>query len=155
MERDVYWLAGLLEGEGSFLAPVPSAPNRPIISLQMTDLDIMDRVAVFFNTKVYRSKKQKEHHKQSYFLHIRGKKAVEWMKKLFPLMGKRRQSQIMKAIALYISTNRNRRLSNHDVKNIRHECQLGTSISSLSRQYGISRYAIRLIRDKKTYSDVD
>lgn len=39
------WVAGLLEGEGTFLAPPPSSPNQPRLRVQMTDRDIVDRFA--------------------------------------------------------------------------------------------------------------
>ena len=43
--RDLYWLAGLLEGEGSFMRGPPSRPNMPAIAIQMTDEDVIQRVA--------------------------------------------------------------------------------------------------------------
>ncbi len=43
--NELYWLAGLLEGEGSFLNAPPSAPNKPRISIQMTDLEVIQKVA--------------------------------------------------------------------------------------------------------------
>ncbi len=48
-ERILHWLAGLLEGEGSFLKPPPSAPNTPRITLQMTDEDVVQRVQEIFD----------------------------------------------------------------------------------------------------------
>lgn len=53
--NDLHWLAGLLEGEGSFMKPSPSSPNCPIISLQMTDEDIVKRVSLLFNCKYHSS----------------------------------------------------------------------------------------------------
>ena len=45
-ERDeFFWLVGLLEGEGSFMPAPPSEPTRPRISIQMTDEDVLSRVA--------------------------------------------------------------------------------------------------------------
>jgi hypothetical protein len=46
------WLAGLLEGEGTFLRPPPSMPNCPIVACRMTDRDVVERVAACFGTKV-------------------------------------------------------------------------------------------------------
>ncbi len=42
---DAQWLAGLLEGEGSFLAGPPSARNVPRVALEMTDRDVVARAA--------------------------------------------------------------------------------------------------------------
>lgn len=51
-EHDRYWLAGLLEGEGSFLKGPPSAPRYPVLSLQMTDEDVVARVAAMLGRKM-------------------------------------------------------------------------------------------------------
>jgi hypothetical protein len=45
---EIFWLAGLLEAEGSFVAAPPSDPKRPRISLAMTDADIVERVSRLF-----------------------------------------------------------------------------------------------------------
>ena len=50
-ELELVWLAGLLEGEGAFLHGPPSAPNQPRIALNMTDLDVVERVSKMFNVK--------------------------------------------------------------------------------------------------------
>jgi len=47
-EQDLYWLAGLLEGEGSFLKPAPCEPKHPRVALCMTDFDIVMRAANLF-----------------------------------------------------------------------------------------------------------
>lgn len=98
-EFELYWLAGLLEGEGSFMAGAPSTPNAPRISVAMTDRDIIDRVAALFGMTVTIRQPQKDHHKPSYVTCLRGKKAIDLMTELRPFMGKRRQEQIDRAIA--------------------------------------------------------
>jgi hypothetical protein len=42
---ELAWLAGLLEGEGSFMPGPPSNPRMPIICLAMNDEDVMARRA--------------------------------------------------------------------------------------------------------------
>lgn len=91
---DIYWLAGLLEGEGSFCKAPPSQPYAPIISIEMTDKDVVERVAGMFQTALVTPKKRSKKWKQTYRAAIRGKRAVELMKQLHPLMGQRRQGQI-------------------------------------------------------------
>jgi hypothetical protein len=39
--NQLYWLAGLIEGEGSFIAGTPSHPRRPVVAVTMTDYDIL------------------------------------------------------------------------------------------------------------------
>src|SRR4051812_19042345 len=43
--QDLYWIAGLLEGGGSFLPPAPSPPPIPLITIEMTDRDVRERFA--------------------------------------------------------------------------------------------------------------
>lgn len=94
------WLSGLLEGEGSFAAPPPSDPLRPRIALQMTDKDVVQKVADFFGLNYIQeiTYPNKPKWNTSYNLTVGGSKAVIVMKKLRPLMGKRRKSQIDAAL---------------------------------------------------------
>ena len=48
------WLAGLLEGEGTFLVGGRRAPNQPSIQIGMVDNDIIGRVADIFGVGVDR-----------------------------------------------------------------------------------------------------
>jgi hypothetical protein len=59
-QNDIYWLAGLLEGEGSFMKGAPSNKRLPIISMQTTDGDIAEKVGKMFNVKVYSRKRRQE-----------------------------------------------------------------------------------------------
>ena len=34
---ELHWLAGLLEGEGTFMTGPPSSPGLPVIAVNMTD----------------------------------------------------------------------------------------------------------------------
>ena len=54
-EPMLYWLAGILEGEGSFMKGVPSNPNSPRIAIQMTDKDVLEKVAAIFKVSVCRA----------------------------------------------------------------------------------------------------
>ncbi len=92
---DLYWLAGLLEGEGSFMKGPPSKPNAPYISLQMTDEDVVARAANLFQVGYQRTKNRKPGlWKASYMVQFRGSRAASLMRDLRPLMGVRRKSQI-------------------------------------------------------------
>ena len=51
-ERDLCWLAGLLEGEGSFIAGPPSAPRTPAVVLSMVDRDVVARAADLLDASV-------------------------------------------------------------------------------------------------------
>lgn len=100
-KRQLYWLAGLLEGEGSFLAPMPSAPNRPIVRLMMTDEDVVARAAALLDCKYHRIKIKREGAKDAFNIALRGYRAYLLMQALYPLMSTRRKAQIDRALASY------------------------------------------------------
>lgn len=99
-DNDLLWLAGLLEGEGWF-CKANKKRNCPSMGVEMTDLDIIERVSKLFNRKIYKIKGQKEHYKDTYLVKLSGSHAVELMKRLKSLMGFRRQKQIQEAIDSY------------------------------------------------------
>jgi hypothetical protein len=98
-EADIAWLAGLLEGEGSFF--MSRTPNGdvmyqyPLIVVSMTDEDVIERVARFFGTKVYRYKYDKRPgHKATYKAVVSGSRAAGLMEMILPWMGVRRSAKI-------------------------------------------------------------
>lgn len=101
MERDdLMWLAGLLEGEGSFFRGPPSEANRPRISVHMTDEDVIQRIATLLDCNYHTVAPRCERWKVSYRVILRGKQAVTLMGVLKPLMGNRRRSQIERALVV-------------------------------------------------------
>lgn len=94
------WLAGLLEGEGSFVKGPPSSPRCPRIQLPMTDCDVVERVARLFDRRVFRSDRGVERgYKPCYLTSLKGAAAVTLMRSLRPLMGARRRGQIDRALS--------------------------------------------------------
>jgi hypothetical protein len=98
---DLAWLAGLLEGEGSFIAGPPSAPRSPAVQVSMVDGDVVERAAALLGVSVTVVPSRREGWRTAYCARIRGARAVLWMKRLRPLMGVRRQAQIDRAAASY------------------------------------------------------
>jgi len=146
--KEFFWLVGLLEGEGSFLKPTPSQPHSPAISVQMTDEDVIQKVSVLLGSKYQTCKPQKSHHKVSFRIMKRGYKAVELMKKLFPHMGVRRQSQITRAIYNYSP---NRKLLTPEVKRkIVKTYRNGMVARKVAQKFGIRRETVHRIN--KQYS---
>jgi hypothetical protein len=101
IDSDYHWLAGLLEGEGSFLKPPPSSPGSPQVSVQMTDLDVILRVEGLLGIRHTICLPKESHHKISYTVRLRGGRAARLMIRLRPLMGTRRQGQIDRALAAW------------------------------------------------------
>lgn len=95
---ELSWVAGLLEGEGSFLWRVS---NSAKVSCQMTDQDVILRLHSLIGGKVYQATKQKSHHKTAWVCVVSGLDAVELMEQVFPLMGFRRSEQIKNVLTLF------------------------------------------------------
>src|SRR5579872_6245476 len=97
-DADFHWLVGLLEGEGTFLKPSPSKPVRVIISVEMTDQDVIERVARIWGVSARPLALRNESWKQTYATRITGPRAYGWMQRLRPFMSIRRQGQIDRAL---------------------------------------------------------
>ncbi len=145
------WLAGLLEGEGTFLRPVPSGPRSPIISCRMTDLDVIEFVAAAFGTSVQAA--DKGPHKTEYAAAIRGSRCARLMTLLRPMLGRRRRAAIDRALAGYEPPNR--KLSFAKAEQIRDRHWNGDKVSSLARRYGVERQTIHRVLDSRIYPAAD
>ena len=95
--KDVVWLAGLLEGEGSFF----TYRNSPTISVNMTDRDIIDRAAILLRSNVHICRPAGTRRKTPYSTSAHGAIAVGWMLTLYQFMGERRKSSIRQSIILW------------------------------------------------------
>jgi len=100
-EPDLAWLAGLLEGEGSFLTARDSRTGReyryPRISVGMTDRDVIERAAwLLGERRAYPlpAEKQDRGKKPQFRASLSGWAAAEVMRRLRPWMGKRRGADI-------------------------------------------------------------
>ena len=86
------WVAGLLEGEGSFCQANKITPR---IRITMTDLDVMVKAATILGAhSVLRTKLGIHNRKQPYYLSLHGEVAIKWMEKIYSVMGERRRQQI-------------------------------------------------------------
>ena len=95
--RQIEWIAGLLEGEGSFTVDGLTTPR---LRLGMTDLDVVERAQKILHTNAHISIRddRRGSRKRMYNLDISGTLAASWMMILYPLMGDRRQQCIHKII---------------------------------------------------------
>lgn len=93
--KQIYWLAGLLDGEAWF-----GWQATPHITIGQTDLDLVERVKSIIGNcppiKTYYSDNEK--HKTKYRLTINGSLAIQWMMTIYSLMCVRRKSQIRTVI---------------------------------------------------------
>ncbi|WIC90184.1 LAGLIDADG endonuclease [Arthrobacter phage VroomVroom] len=87
---DLLWLAGLLEGEGSFDA---HRGKYPRVRLAMTDRDVVGRAASLMDTKL-RLSLHPAPNKATWHSEISGARAAAIMREILPFMGARRSQRI-------------------------------------------------------------
>ena|SRR5574343_59221 len=93
------WLAGYLEGEGCFDMMGQTSPRIRITS---TDLDVMIRAAkTLGSNRVVRVGRVTGGSKIAYYTSLNGPKAIEWMVRLYPMMGQRRKAKILECISCW------------------------------------------------------
>ncbi len=89
---DIYWLAGLLDGEGCFLS---GHADQPRIALCMTDEDAVQRAAELLRPRSMSLKNEhRPNRKVQYRIDLAGRKAAGWMMTLYPILSLRRQAKI-------------------------------------------------------------
>lgn len=97
----IAWLAGLLEGEGT----LTSTATYPVISMQMCDIDVLQRAARIMNIERVSPKDVERNRERgwspAFYIAISGARAAEWMRELRPAMGQRRASEMDDALAQY------------------------------------------------------
>lgn len=87
---DVVWLAGLLEGEGTFDL---HRGKYPRVRVAMTDRDVVGRAATLLGARVRLSLKPSPY-KSTWHAEVSGAKAVAVMEAVLPFMGSRRSGKI-------------------------------------------------------------
>jgi len=97
---DIIWLAGIIEGEGCF------SDVYPIIQLQMTDKDVVERVASLFDRPLRAWQSKTTGLKRVYICNVSGTDAISWMMTLYSEMGTRRRGQIKEAINKWKASSR-------------------------------------------------
>jgi hypothetical protein len=142
------WLAGLLEAEGTFLAPPPSGPRYPLISCRMTDLDVIELVAAAFGTGIQANDKGR--YRTEFAATLKGSRAVELMRLLRPMMSARRQGAIDRALDGYSAPTH--KLSFDLAEQIRESYNEGETVSSLARHFKVTRPTIRAILKYRIYA---
>jgi len=98
---DLAWLAGLLEGEGSFIANRGARSSYPVIKVEMCDQEVIERAARLLETRVWLVPPGTEGWRPTYVAQIAGHRAAEWMRAVRPFMGLRRTAAIDAALSAY------------------------------------------------------
>src|SRR5438876_5445144 len=118
--KDIIWLAGLLEGEGCF-----DFIRCPRITINMTDLDIIERVRKIYKTNNKITIIGRGHYKTAYYLNISGDLSIQWMMTIYVLMGIRRQAQIREVIIKW------KEMSGHVTEKTRRQADKASAKASL------------------------
>lgn len=139
---DLIWLAGLLEGEGSFIAAPPSSPGQPKVTVQMTDEEIIQKVSRLWSRAALACRPQKAHHKASYKTTIAGAPAAELMRMIRPYMGSRRQAQIDSAL---LSAKSMLKITGSQAEEIVRRRHAGEDARALAGEYGISHWYVYML----------
>jgi len=160
-KRTLYWLAGLLEAEGSFIVAPPSEPYRPRISISMTDEDVIARVAEIFRVKYHSVRPRNTKHKVAYMASVRGRRAMLLMRELYPLMSRRRQEQIDRVFAKHIyrpnnkgENHGNAKLTEEQVRQIKTRLGQGEAGKRIAKDFNISQRAVSDINCDKTWGHI-
>lgn len=98
---DRAWIAGLLEGEGSFIAGRAARSSYPVIKVEMCEQEVIERAARLLDTRVWVVPPGTEGWRPTYVAQIAGHRAAEWMRDLRPYMGLRRMAAIDAALSAY------------------------------------------------------
>ena len=99
---DVSWLAGLLEGEGTFTATETHGHFYPVLKVEMCAEDVVVRASRLFGApSVARREPDHEGWSPTYVGVISGSDAAVWMRSLRDHMGHRRTEAIDSALAQY------------------------------------------------------
>lgn len=108
---DIFYLAGLLEGEGCF-----GFYNCPTISLNMTDYEPVNKARNIMYTKcnirINRRSRKNPNRKDMYVMQVSGQLAIEWMMTMYPLMSPRRKEKIREIIIKWKEVGINNRAHN-------------------------------------------
>jgi hypothetical protein len=85
--HEVTWAAGLFEGEGCFVFNHSVAQG---VTIQMTDLDVLEKVQGLFGGSILSTKKQHDHHRDTWRWYLRGYGSIEFVESILPhLCGRR------------------------------------------------------------------
>lgn len=99
---ELSWLAGLLEGEGTFTATHTQRYDYPVVKVSMCSRDVVTRASrLLAAASVTVNEPRHEGWSVAYAAAITGSDAAIWMRKLRDHMGRRRKEAIDAALALY------------------------------------------------------
>ena len=157
-KTELHWLAGLLEGEGSFQF---TKRNAVVVSLGMTDRDVVYRAAEYFGKPIHKEERPLGR-KVVYRTQCYGSHALALMMTIYGLMGERRKSQIKKVLLGAYGRlgrargerNGNAKLCEKDVLEIRRLDEGGLGQRAIGRVFRLSHTQVGLIVNRKNWRHI-
>lgn len=102
--QDLFWVAGLLEGEGCFYVTPPSRGTAVSVICEMTDEDVLVKLAKILRLGWVREKPRKTvNGKTTYRYTASGSQAIQIMLTIYPLMSGRRKEKIEECVTKWRS----------------------------------------------------
>lgn len=96
---EIAWVAGLMEGEGSFAS---TKHGSPFMTLQMNDKDVLEKLCSILGVAKlygpYRHRRGENYDTPHYRVTAYSTSAIEWMLTIWPLMGMRRRAKIIEVV---------------------------------------------------------
>ena len=102
--KQIAWVAGILEGEGSF--GLTNNSRCPCIWLGMSDVDVVRGVRNIIDPSINISgvnDGRLPHYKKQYRITVNGIRAIQWMMTIYPLMSRRRKEKIKELLSVWKS----------------------------------------------------
>jgi len=97
---DLYWLAGIVEGEG-YIGIATS--KSPVLQIYMTDRDVLERVASLTGRRVLGPYQRVKPQRAMFKVGVYGNRAASWLMTLYPLLGVRRRQAIRDTLAVWLT----------------------------------------------------
>ena len=104
---DIYWAAGIIEGEGCIISGVDQKKKSKYarLAVEMCDLDILKRLQAILGPYAHlreRTETQlRPHWRTRYILQICGPALASWLMTLYPLLGERRKKAALAALTTW------------------------------------------------------
>lgn len=140
-DTEIAWAAGLLEGEGCFYL---RRGTLPIVAVQMTDLDVLQRLHGVFNAGYINvTKTAKVHYKPTWVWSVStGKDSVRIMRAILPWMAERRTTKIQEILAVYeeqLKVQADRRDRDREIVALRAS---GMTMQAIGDQFNLTRSGV-------------
>jgi hypothetical protein len=103
--KDIYWVAGIIEGEGCFYINKHQKSPQTRIEVKMTDKDIINRLQQITKLGlIYHVPTDSTRHKDCYEWRVNKQPdVIGLLMTIYPLMGKRRQAKIRECLEVWKS----------------------------------------------------